>query len=72
MEKKIDSSVLLWVFFVSKGIKDNTDLMRCQMLCMVCNEPNATTMKIVDCIFLESKDYTRHKQIILFILQVEI
>ena len=31
--------VLNWIFFISKGIKDNTDLMRTQMLCMeVCGQ----------------------------------
>lgn len=26
--------ILNWVFFISKGIKDNTDLMRTSILCM--------------------------------------
>ena len=33
-QPKKDYNVLTWVFFASQGITDNTDLMRCQMLCL--------------------------------------
>lgn len=32
--KKPDYNTLNWVFFASKGITDNSDLMRTSMLCM--------------------------------------
>lgn len=38
-----DPNVLTWVFFVSNGITDKTDLMRCNMLCIqLCKLENPT------------------------------
>lgn len=43
----MDYNVLLWVFFVSQGIQDQADMMRCQMLCMeVANMKDATVEKV--------------------------
>ena len=54
MKKPVDSSVLLWVFFVSKGLKDNIDLMRCHMLCMECNTQGATVQSVMNSIGYKS------------------
>jgi hypothetical protein len=40
--------ILLWVFFISKGIKDNTDLMRASMLCMAVCQDGATLESVKD------------------------
>lgn len=37
-----DVYVLTWVFFASKGITDNTDLIRAQMYIMECKKDGAT------------------------------
>lgn len=42
--------VLTWVFFASQGITDNTDLMRCMLLCQdICRlDDKATVENIKD------------------------
>jgi len=43
----MDYNILLWVFFVSQGIQDQANLMRCQMLCMeIANMKDATVEKV--------------------------
>jgi len=45
----INPEVLTWVFFGSQGITDNTDLMRCMILCQdICGLENPTVEKIKD------------------------
>lgn len=44
--KEIDYNVLLWVFFVSKGLTDNTDLMRASMFCMEASKEGATVESV--------------------------
>lgn len=51
-EKKLKTyETLTWVFFMSQGVNDTTDLMRCQMLCMqlceLCESNNTVTVDMV-------------------------
>jgi hypothetical protein len=46
--KAIDYNVLVWVFFCSVGITDNTDLMRASLLCMECSKIGATLENVKD------------------------
>ena len=39
-------SLLTWVFFVSKGLTDNCDLMRAQMYIMECTKDGATVESV--------------------------
>ena len=43
-----DPNILTWVFFGSQGITDNTDLMRCNILCMeICRQDKNATLKSI-------------------------
>lgn len=46
-QKKLKTpEVLCWVFFVSQGVSDNTDLMRCHILCNeICFKGEDATVK---------------------------
>ena len=52
-----DYNVLTWVFFVSQGITDNTDLMRCQMLCIEVTKQGATVESVKNSIGYKSCIY---------------
>lgn len=43
-----DHLVILWVFFASQGITDNSDLMRCEMLSLAVCTPGATIASVKD------------------------
>ena len=43
-----DYNTLLWVFFVSQGLTDHTDLMRASMFCMECCKEGASVESVKD------------------------
>ena len=46
MKKEKDHNILLWVFFVSQGLTDNTDLIRASMFCIECCKEGATVESV--------------------------
>lgn len=43
-----NAGILTWVFFGSQGIKDNTDLMRCMILCdVICLQGEKATIESI-------------------------
>lgn len=47
-DNKKDAWTLTWVFFASHGIKDNADLIRCNILCMeICRQGESATVESI-------------------------